>query len=144
MQVSELMTKTPATVRRDTPLQEAAQRMKDHDCGALPVVEGEDDGRPVGVVTDRDITVRVVAAGKNPQELTVKDAMTESTVTLRQGDTDEEAEQLMEEHQIRRLIVVDDNDRCVGIVSQADLALREPEEETGEVVKEVSKPSGKA
>lgn len=141
MQISKLMTRTPATVRRDTPLQEAAQRMKDNDCGALPVVEGEDDGRPVGVITDRDITVRIVAPGKNPQELRVDDAMTESTVTIRQDDPDEEAGRLMEENQIRRLIVVDDSDTCVGVVSQADLARREPEEETGEVVKEVSQPS---
>ena len=140
MKIKELMSETPATVTRQSSLQEAARKMQEHDCGALPVVGNEDGGRPIGVITDRDITVRIVAAGKNPLEQRVEDAMTESTVTVKPDSTDEEASQLMEENQIRRLVVVGNDGSCVGMVSQADLARRVPEEETGEIVSEVSEP----
>lgn len=144
MQISELMTETPATVTRDSSLQEAAEKMRDNDCGALPVVGNKDGRRPIGIITDRDITVRVVAEGKNPLDQRVENAMTESTVTVTRDSSDEEAERLMKENKIRRLVVVGDDGSVVGMVSQADIARREPEEETGEVVSEVSEPSGKA
>lgn len=95
----------------------------------------------MGIITDRDITVRVVARGDNPLQGRVKDAMTETAVTVKQDADIQEAEQLMEQEKIRRIIVVNDSGECVGIVSQADLALRLDEEEAGEVVEEVSEPS---
>lgn len=144
MQISKLMTETPATVTRDSSLQEAAEKMRDNDCGALPVVGNKDGRRPIGIITDRDITVRVVAEGKNPLDQRVENAMTESTVTVTRDSSDEEAERLMKENKIRRLVVVGDDGSVVGMVSQADIARREPEKETGEVVSEVSEPSGKA
>lgn len=141
MQVREIMTDSPASVNPSSSLQEAAEKMRDHDCGALPVVNGEGASSPVGIITDRDITVRVVAQGDNPLQGRVKDAMTETAVTVKQDADIQEAERLMEEEKIRRIIVVNDSDECVGIVSQADLALRLNEEEAGEVVEEVSEPS---
>ena len=144
MQIRELMTETPTTVTRQSSLQEAAKKMKDHDCGALPVIGNEDGRRPIGIITDRDITVRIVAAGKNPLEQRVEDAMTESTVTVKPDSTDKEASRLMEENKIRRLVVVGDDGSCVGMVSQADIARRAPEGETAEVVSEVSQPTGEA
>lgn len=141
MQVREIMTDSPASVNPSSSLQDAAEKMRDHDCGALPVVDGEGRSNPMGIITDRDITVRVVARGDNPLQGRVKDAMTETAVTVKQDADIQEAEQLMEQEKIRRIIVVNDSGECVGIVSQADLALRLDEEEAGEVVEEVSEPS---
>lgn len=92
--------------------------MVEHDCGAIPVVEDERNRKPVGIVTDRDITCRTVAEGKNPLEMTVGDCMTGSCATVSQKDDVEDCCRIMEENQVRRVPVVDDG----GIVAQADIA----------------------
>ena len=134
------MTKGPSTCTRETPLQNVARTMADEDCGAVPVVDGE--GRPVGVVTDRDITIRLVAQGQNPVEKTVADAMTDGAVTVSPSTDVDEAATTMKDRQVRRLVVVDDSGAVVGVFAQADLARTGADRQTGDVVEEISEPAG--
>ncbi len=139
MKVRDLMTSNPATATRDTPLQEVARLMVEHDCGAIPVVESNgQQGRPVGIITDRDITTRIVAKGQNPLEKTARDAMTDSAVTCRADHDLQHCADVMEEKQLRRMIVVDDSGRVAGIIAQADIARHASDEVTGELVEQVS------
>ena len=121
----------------DTPLPEVARLMVEHDCGEIPVVDA--DKRPIGVVTDRDITCRTVAEGKNPLELTARDCMSSPVVTVTPETSVDDCCKAMEENQVRRVPVVDESGACCGMVSQADVAQRGSKEETAEVVKEVSR-----
>ena len=139
MTASSLMTPNPACCTPETTIQAVAQLMVQHDCGEIPVVGVGDDGRIVGVITDRDIVCRVVASGGNPGEALVEDSMTQPPVTVDLDTSLEDCLELMETHQIRRVPVVDDDGRCVGIVSQADIAAGAPPAETGKLVREVSK-----
>jgi CBS domain-containing protein len=139
MNVAEIMTKDPACCTPDTSLQEVAKMMVDSDCGCIPVVDREDSKMPVGMITDRDITCRVVAKGQNPLDLTAKDAMTTTVVSVTPETSVEECCNLMEESQIRRVAVVDENGACCGIVAQADVANNASDSKTAEVVQEVSK-----
>jgi len=139
MQVQEIMAARPACCRRDSSLQEVARMMVEHDCGAIPVLEA--GGKPVGIVTDRDIVARAVAVGKNPLTMSAGDCMTSSPRTIHPEATVEECCTLMEEAQVRRVLVVDQKDCCCGIVSQADIALSAPGSETAEMVREVSQPA---
>lgn len=139
MNVRELMTSNPATCTRDTSLQEAARMMVECDCGAIPVVESNGQrGKPVGIITDRDITIRIVAEGKNPIEKSVRDAMTDSAVTIGPDESLERCAQLMEEKQLRRMLVVDESGTLVGIIAQADIARHGSDQATGELVEQVS------
>lgn len=138
MKVRDVMTENPMCCAPDTPLQELARLMVEHDCGEIPIVDGQ-SRRPVGVVTDRDIAVRVVAKGRNPLEMVARDCMSTPVVTVSPDDSVEECCQTMEAHQIRRVPVVDGDGSCVGIVSQADVALKASESKIAEVVKEVSR-----
>ncbi len=139
MNVKDIMTKDPACCTAETSLQEVAQIMVDHDCGCVPVVDSEESKIPVGMITDRDITTRVVAEGKNPLDLTAADAMTSTVVSVTPETSIEECCNVMESSQIRRVAVVDANGSCCGIVAQADIATNAPAFETAEVVQEVSK-----
>jgi len=139
MNVGEIMTKDPACCTPDTGLQEVAQMMVDCDCGCIPVVDSEGSKMPVGMITDRDITCRVVAKGQNPLDLTAEDAMTTTVVSVTPDTSIEDCCDLMEESQIRRVAVVDKNGACCGIVAQADIAANLSGTKTGEVVQEVSK-----
>lgn len=139
MNVRDIMTKDPACCTADTSLQEVAKMMVDHDCGCVPVVDSEDSKIPVGMITDRDITTRVVAEGKNPLDLTAADAMSSTVVSVTPETSVEECCNVMESSQIRRVAVVDKNGACCGIVAQADIATNAPAFETAEVVQEVSK-----
>jgi CBS domain-containing protein len=142
MQIREIMTADPITCRPDAGLEEAARAMVGCDCGIVPVVDPQ--GKPIGVVTDRDIVCRAVAKGRNPLGMRVRDIMTTPIVTLSPEASVEECVQMLEEHQIRRAIVVDDQGQCCGIVSQADIACKASVEKVGEVVREVSQPSESA
>ena len=135
--VRETMTAEPTTVDRSRSLVDSAQLMRDQDVGSLPVTE---EGRLIGVITDRDIVIRVVAEGRDVVSATVGDAYSPDAVTVDPGDDLDEALRLMARHQVRRLPVVE-GDRLVGILAQADVALDEKEKKTGEVVQAVSEPS---
>ncbi len=139
MNVREIMTNNPACCMQDSTIQEAARMMAECDCGAVPVIESTEVKRPIGVVTDRDIAVRIVAKGRNPLEMTVAEAMTEQAITVNANADVEEAAMLMKEHQLRRLVVVDNDEAVIGILAQADLARMGSDLRTGEVVEAISK-----
>lgn len=138
MEVKDIMTPDPACCTPDTPLPEAARLMVENDCGEIPVVESEESRLPIGVITDRDITCRAVAAGKNPLDLTAGELMSTPVTAVTPEATVEECVRVMEERQVRRVPVVDEQGRCVGIVAQADVALKAPEHETAELVRDIS------
>lgn len=120
--VGEIMTRSVAIVQQDDTLQHAAQKMKSLNVGSLPVCDGD---AMIGVVTDRDITVRGVAAGLVPQESRVSDVMTAEMRWCSESDSVEQAMELMGEAQVRRLAVLDENRKIVGVVSLGDLATRQ-------------------
>lgn len=142
MQVREIMTSNPATCAPSANLQEVAELMADHDCGEIPVLG--DGGKPAGVVTDRDIACRAVARAKDPKRTSASDIMTAPVVTVRPEDSVDDCVRLMEQHQIRRVLVVDGEGLCCGVVSQADIARAAPEEEVTELVRDVSQPTSEA
>jgi len=144
MQVRDIMTKNPACCTADSNLQDVAKLMVKHDCGETPVVDNTTSKKLVGVITDRDITVRAVAAGKNPLEMTAGDCMTSPCVTVKQDLSVQECCSVMEQNKIRRVPVVDDKGNCCGIVAQADIAKHATEQATAEVVKGVSEPNNLA
>jgi CBS domain-containing protein len=139
MKVNDLMTKDPACCTPETGLQEVARLMVENDCGEIPVVDSKRTMRPVGVVTDRDIVVRCVAEGSNPLEMEAGDVMSSPVVTVSPDTTMEDVADLMEEHQLRRVPVVDEAGTICGIVAQADIARHANPREVAEVVKEVSR-----
>lgn len=138
MKVKDVMTKSPSFCVPEDGLQAVAKRMCDNDCGELPVVESRQSMKPVGVITDRDITCRSVARGKNPFEMQVSDIMSAPVVTVTPETEVDVLCELLELRRIRRAPVVDEKGRCCGIVSQADIALKCGAEKVGEVVREVS------
>ena len=144
MRVQEIMTEEIATCTPETSLQEVAEMMVDCDCGAIPVVDASDPSKPAGIVTDRDIVTRAVARGRNPLEMRAADVMTRKTVTVSADADVEEAERLMKECQIRRLIVSRNGSGVVGMLAQADLARRISEQRTGDVVEDISRPTAGA
>jgi CBS domain-containing protein len=139
MKVKEIMSKDPACCTRERSLQAVAVLMVEHDCGEIPVIDNMQSKRPVGVVTDRDITVRTVALGKNPLELRARDCMSSPAVTVTPETSLDDCCTLMEENQLRRVPVVDESGCCCGIVSQADVARHASKGEAGELVKDVSR-----
>lgn len=141
MKIKDIMTDNPVCCTRETSLEEVARMMLENDCGAIPVVEDQQRWKPCGIITDRDIVTRAVADGKNPLEMKCGDIMTPNPVTTDADGDVEEAVRLMEKHRVRRIVAVDRNGSCVGIVSQADIARHLGEREIGEVVEELSQPS---
>ena len=138
MKVSEIMTKNPAHCFDTTSLADVAKMMAECDCGSIPVVDGAETKKPIGTITDRDIVLRTVAHNKNPLTMLAGEVMTMDPVTVREDASFEEACEAMEEAQIRRILVVDKNGACCGIVAQADVALKAGESRTAELVKDVS------
>ena len=134
--VADVMSGRPRAVTPETPLTEVAQMMEAEDVGSLPVV---DNDRLVGIVTDRDIVVRAIAKGKDPTGMPASAISTRELVTVRPDDDLSDALELMVRHQVRRLAVMGDDERLVGIVSQADVAREAKEKDTGEVVQAISR-----
>ena len=133
--IREAMTSNPRTVEPSAPIADAARVMRDEDTGIVPIVEGE---RLTGTITDRDITIRVVAEGKDPQSTTVGDVASKDLVTIDPQQDLDEALRLMAQHQVRRLPVVEEDGRLVGILSQADVATTGDERRVGETVEQIS------
>jgi CBS domain-containing protein len=132
--IREAMTPTPKTVEPGTTAQEAARIMKSEDVGSLPIVEGD---RLTGVVTDRDLAIRILAEGKGA-ETTVGEIASKDVVTVDPQQSLEEAARLMAENQIRRLPVTEEDGKLVGILAQADVAQSGHDALTGEVVQQIS------
>lgn len=140
MQVHDVMTPNAECIRPDDTVQKAARRMRDLDIGAMPVC-GPDD-KLAGMITDRDIAVRVVAEGMDPKSTMVRDAMTAQIITCFEDQDALEAANLMRENQVRRLMVLNRNKRLVGIVSLGDLAVEgEHAHEAGEALRGISEPA---
>ena len=134
-QIKELMTVRPRTVKTGDSVVDAAKLMKGEDAGIAPIVDGD---RLVGVVTDRDIAIRVVAEGRDPQQTKVEEIASQNLITIDPQQDLDEALRLMAQHQVRRLPVVEEDGKLVGIVAQADVARHADAERTGEVVEEIS------
>jgi len=142
MQVKDIMTETPETVSPGTFIGDVALMMRDHDIGIVPVVK---NGELMGVITDRDITIRVTASGLNPFEVTVQDFISPNTVTISPKDDVDKARKLMAENQIRRLLVTEGN-KLVGILSIGDVATKDSGDDaaTGSVLEEISEPTDRS
>ena len=135
MKVREIMTTEVATAAPDTTLDEIAIMMKEEDAGGIPIV---DDGELVGIITDRDIVIRCIAAGKEPTDTTAEEVLSEEMRTIEPDAEVEQASQLMAQHQIRRLPVVEDGE-IIGIVTLGDIAVKEDADEgAGEALEGVS------
>jgi CBS domain-containing protein len=142
MKVRDLMTANPATCNPETTAEQAARLMEQHDCGSLPVVE-KDSHRLVGMVTDRDLAIRGLAHGKGG-DTPIRGLMTPNPATVKESDNVEEVEKVMTRQQVRRVPVVDDSGRPVGLVAQADLARERKDlgnKEVGKVLESISEPA---
>ena len=138
MNIKEIMTASPAVCVPATNLVDVARTMVQKNCGAVPVVDDMKTMKPVGMVTDRDITLRTLANGRNPVEMSAKDVMTINPISLSPLASVEECCRIMEQRAIRRILVTDETGKCVGIVAQADIAQTAPEHEVAELVKDIS------
>jgi CBS domain-containing protein len=139
MQIREIMTRDPVIAPPEATLRDAARMMRDLDSGVLPIGEGD---RLVGMLTDRDITIRATAEGKDPNATPVREVMSSEVVSCFEDDDERDVAAKMEEHQLRRLVVLDRNERPVGIVSMGDLAVYTTDDRlAGEVTEAVSEPA---
>jgi CBS domain-containing protein len=134
--VSDAMTSNPCTIDADKDVTYAAKMLKDENVGVAPIVDGD---QLVGVLTDRDIAVKVVAEGKDPKTTRVREVASTNVVTVDPQQNLDEALRLMAKHQVRRLPVVEEDGKVVGILAQADVALAGDDAKTGQVVEEISR-----
>jgi CBS domain-containing protein len=134
--VKDAMTANPCTIDADQTVAYAAKMMRDEDVGIAPVVEGQ---RLIGTLTDRDIAVRVVAEGRDPQAVKVQEVASTELITVDPQQDLDEALRLMANHQLRRLPVVEEDGRVVGVLAQADIAEEAKPKKVGELVEEISK-----
>jgi CBS domain-containing protein len=144
VRVCDIMTPNPACCTPDSNAREAATLMKEHDCGSIPVVENLENKRLVGTVTDRDLAIRGLAAGKGP-DTPIRDLMTIAPITTAPEDEVETVREVMVARMVRRVPVVDENGAVVGIVAQADIAREEgaaSDQEVGRIVEAISEPRG--
>ena len=140
MKLSEIMTRDVVVMQPDDSLQSAAKKMRDRNIGFLPVCDGEE---LIGVISDRDITIRALADGMDVNIMLGRDLMTVPAIYCFDDQDVSEAARIMEENQIRRLVVLSrDEKRLVGVISLGDLARNEPVERSGQVLQKVSEPDG--
>lgn len=136
MKLNEIMTKEVELIHPDDSIKTGAEKMRYRDIGFLPVYDGE---QLIGVITDRDLVIRVLAEGVNPGKSLDREWFTQPVICCYEDQDVDEAARLMEEHQIRRLVILDrDNERIVGVVSLGDLATNVEDKKSGEVLQEVS------
>jgi CBS domain-containing protein len=133
--IRDLMTENPCSIDAGKSVAYAAKMMRDEDVGLAPIVEGD---KLIGTLTDRDIAIRVVAEGKDAEQTTVREVASTNLVTIDPQQDLDEALRLMAKHQVRRLPVVEEDGRLVGVVAQADVAREGDVEKTGQVVQEIS------
>ena len=138
-QCSEVMTKNPVCCLPDDTVSTVAKLMKSEDIGPVPIIENEQTRKLVGIVTDRDLALKVVANGRDPKSTKAEEVMTREVVTCRAEDDLQNALDAMSGHKLRRIPVIDNNNRIVGIIAQADVATRvDQPEKTAAMVKEIS------
>jgi len=136
----EVMTRNPVCCLPDDMVNEVAQLMRSQNVGSIPVVKNRESFELIGILTDRDFTLKVIAAGKDPAKTKIQELMKHDLFTCLENDDIQKAFDAMASHQVRRLPVVDQNGRIVGIIAQSDIATRlnEPEK-TGNLVTKISK-----
>lgn len=141
----DLMTENPTCITPETTAQEAAKLMETHDVGSLPVVESSSSKRLVGIVTDRDLALRILGRGESGN-LPVRDAMSSGDLACARAEDDlDDVEKLMSRHQVRRIPVLDSEKKIVGMIAQADLARERKavgEKDLGKVLEKISEPAG--
>ena len=138
--VREVMTDRPRCITPDTPVSEAARLMKSEDVGSLPILDGD---RLIGIVTDRDIVLQAVAEEKDPRGMPVREVASQDLVTVGEDEDLSEALNRMASNQVRRIPVVDEDDRLVGIVTQADVAREAKDKDSGQMLQDISQtPTG--
>jgi CBS domain-containing protein len=136
----EIMTRNIVCCMASESIDRVAKLMKDNDVGPIPVVEDMNSKKLVGIVTDRDLVVKVLAEGRDIRTTRVGDVMSRELVTCREDDKLKKAITAMEEHQVRRIPVVNGSNQIIGIIAQADIALQEKPKKAAELVEEISKP----
>jgi len=136
------MSTNPAACTINDPVETAAKLIKSEDVGSIPVVQSQESKRLVGIITDRDMVIKVVAEGRDTKNTRVEQVMTHDPVTCRENDDLQKAMDAMSKRQVRRIPIVDNSGRLVGIVSQADVATRvDNPQKTAQVVEDISKPA---
>lgn len=141
---NEVMTKNPICCLPDDMATKAAELMKKGNIGSIPVIENEQTKKLAGIVTDRDLVLNILAEGRDAKSTKVDSVMTRTVITCRAEDDLQKALDAMSTHQLRRIPVVDNDHRILGIIAQADVATRlNQPEKTAEVVKEISQSNGK-
>ena len=140
MKIREIMTADPICCLPEDKAQAVARIMKEHNIGSVPVVLDSQSRRLVGIITDRDLCCSIVAGGLDPKSTPIEKLISLEVVACREGENVDSCERLMQQHQIRRIPVVDGEGRLMGIVAQADLALKDKPEKVSKTVAEISKP----
>jgi CBS domain-containing protein len=135
LSIKDVMTSNPCTVDAGQSVAYAAKMMREEDVGLAPIVEGD---KLIGMLTDRDIAIRVVAEGRSPDQVKVADVASKQVVTIDPQQDLDEALRIMGKHQVRRLAVVEEDGKLVGVVAQADIAREGDDKQTGELVEEIS------
>jgi len=144
MKCNKVMTKNPVCCLPNDSVVKVAQLMKREDIGSIPIIETEQTKKLVGILTDRDLALKIVAEGRDPQSTKVEEVMTRKVVTCRTDDDLQKVLDLMAEHQLRRIPVLDSGNGIVGIIAQADMAIRfDHPKKTAAMVKEISEPKKK-
>jgi CBS domain-containing protein len=133
--IKDVMTSNPCTIDAEKSVAYAAKMMRDEDVGLAPIVEGD---KLIGMLTDRDIAIRVVAEGRDPDQVKVRDVASRQLVTIDPQQDLDEALRIMAKHQVRRLPVVEEDGQLVGVVAQADVAREGDDRKTGKLVEEIS------
>lgn len=144
MKARDIMTENPTCITPETSARQAARLMEDNDVGSLPVVESEGNRRLMGVVTDRDLALRVLGRGESP-DVHVREVMSSNVHSCRAKDSLDEVENAMAKNQVRRIPIVDENNRILGMVAQADLARERKavgSKDLGKVLEKISEPAG--
>ena len=135
----DVMTREPVCCQPGDTVAKAASIMRQEDVGSVPVIESEATGRLVGIVTDRDLVIKVLAGGRHVEQATVRDAMTPNPASCSEDEDVGRAVELMKERQVRRMPIVDGSGRLTGIIAQADIATRvDRDSQTGELVEAIS------
>jgi CBS domain-containing protein len=140
MKVSDVMTKDPVVCLKSDSAQTVAALMKKHDIGSIPVVSDLESKRLQGIVTDRDLCLRIIAENRNPELTPIEGLMTRDPIICSGSDSLQKCETLMQENRIRRVPVVDRQGRCIGIIAQADVVLHDSSDTVGKMLAAVSTP----
>jgi CBS domain-containing protein len=133
--IKDVMTSNPCSIDAEKSVAYAAKMMREEDVGLAPIVEGD---KLIGMLTDRDIAIRVVAEGRNPDQVKVADVASKQVVTIDPQQDLDEALRIMAKHQVRRLAVLEEDGKLVGVVAQADIAREGGDMQTGKLVEEIS------